>query len=230
MPDDGHGNAVAELTNLIADLQRGDPRTREGLRELLVNALRHIPGAQYAGMTEIGHDQAITTAAATNRFARLLDNIQQRHREGPCVSAAWKHHTVHIDDMESDDRWPRYRQDALAQTPIRSVLAFEVFVDDDVVGALNFYSEQPGVFGEESIELGLIFAAHIALAWNMFRRSEQFRSALASRDIIGQAKGMIMARFHVDSVRAFELLKRLSQDSNVKLVDVAQSVIDTGRL
>jgi AmiR/NasT family two-component response regulator len=73
----------------------------------------------------------------------------------------------------------------------------------------------------------VIFSAHVALAWGMLRRDEQFRSGLASRDRIGQAKGIVMERFDVDAVQAFELLKRLSQQSNTKLVDIAQRVIET---
>ncbi len=93
------------------------------------------------------------------------------------------------------------------------------------MGALNFYAERPHAFDQESVELGLVFATHISLAWAVVRRQEQFRSALASRDLIGQAKGMIMERYRVDAVHAFELLKRLSQISNSKVVDVAQALI-----
>ena len=75
----------------------------------------------------------------------------------------------------------------------------------------------------------MIFATHTALAWNMLRRDEQFRSALASRDVIGQAKGMLMERFGIDAVRAFDLLKRLSQDSNTPLHEVAERLTSSGR-
>jgi AmiR/NasT family two-component response regulator len=77
------------------------------------------------------------------------------------------------------------------------------------------------------LEIGGVFAAHVALAWSMMRRQDQFRSALASRDVIGQAKGVIMERFNLDAVEAFELLSRLSQKSNTKLIEIARSLIDT---
>jgi hypothetical protein len=80
-----------------------------------------------------------------------------------------------------------------------------------------------------SLELGLIFAAHTALAWNMVRRGEQFRSALASRDIIGQAKGTVMERFDVGAVQAFDMLKRLSQTTNSPVVDIARRLVQAGR-
>jgi AmiR/NasT family two-component response regulator len=93
------------------------------------------------------------------------------------------------------------------------------------MAALNFYAEQPRAFDHGAIEIGLIFAAHTAIAWNMLKRDDQFRSALESRDIIGQAKGMLMERFHIDAVHAFELLKRLSQESNLQLVEVARQLV-----
>ncbi|MCK0176932.1 GAF and ANTAR domain-containing protein [Mycolicibacterium sp. F2034L] len=229
MPDNGHNEIVGQLTALVSDLERRQSRVQGGLAELVESATHHVPGAQYAGVTLASRSQGISTAAATGRYPTLLDEIQQRHQEGPCVSAAWEHHTVRIDDMYTEDRWPRYREDALKDTPIRAILAFEVFIDNDTLGALNLYSDRPRVFQQESIELGAVFATHIALAWSVFRRSDQFRSALASRDMIGQAKGIVMERFKVDSVRAFELLTRLSQESNTKLVDIAQQIIDTNR-
>lgn len=226
MSEGEHNEIVAQLAALVGEQQRSDSPMASGLGELVASAAQHVPGAQFAGMTVASRTQGISTAAATSTYARILDEIQQRHQEGPCLSAAWEHHTVRIDDVETERRWPRYRIDALAETPVRSVLAIEVFVSDDSLGALNFYSEHPRTFEQESTELGVIFAAHIALAWNMFRRNAQFRSALASRDLIGQAKGIIMNEFNIDAVRAFELLTRLSQESNTKLVDIAQQIID----
>jgi AmiR/NasT family two-component response regulator len=75
----------------------------------------------------------------------------------------------------------------------------------------------------------LIFAAHTTLAWNAMRRQEQFQSALASRDVIGQATGMLMERFDIDAVAAFELLRRLSQESNTKFVTVAGRIVRAER-
>jgi AmiR/NasT family two-component response regulator len=109
-------------------------------------------------------------------------------------------------------------------------MLFQLFADHHTMGALSFYAEQPNVFDDEAAELGLILATHTALAWNTLRRDGQFRSALASRDIIGQAKGMIMERFKIDALQAFELLKRLSQNSNAPLVAVARQLVEAEHL
>jgi GAF domain-containing protein len=156
-----------------------------------------------------------------------LDDVQRRFQDGPCLTAAWENHTVRVDDLNTDERWPEYRASALELTPIRSILAFQVFAGDHASGALNFFAEQPRAFTDDAVELGLIFATHTAIAWGMLRRDEQFRSALSSRDDIGQAKGMLMERFDIDAVRAFELLKRLSQDTNTPLHQIAKRVTTT---
>lgn len=96
---------------------------------------------------------------------------------------------MQITDLSAERRWLRYRRMALEQTPIRSILSFELFIDGGSMAALNFYADHPHAFSEESVEIGTVFATHIALGWSMMRRNDQFRSALASRDIIGQAKG-----------------------------------------
>jgi AmiR/NasT family two-component response regulator len=92
---------------------------------------------------------------------------------------------------------------------------------------LNFYAENPHAFDARSLEQGRIFATHTALAWIAMRRDSQLRSALASRDTIGQAKGILMERLGIDAVGAFNLLKKLSQESNTVLVHIAEQVISS---
>ena len=225
MADDSRQGVAAQLAALVADLRRDSQGVDTELRKLIDSAGRNVPGAEYVGIT-LARQQAVHTVATTHRYPAVLDEIQHHQQEGPCLAAAWEHRVVRINDLTIDDRWPRYRREVLDQTPIRSVLAFELFTNNDAMGALNFYSENTHAFSEESIEVGLIFATNIALAWAMLRRFEEFRSALATRDLIGQAKGMIMERYHVDAIQAFELLKHFSHKSNTKLVEMAQRVID----
>jgi GAF domain-containing protein len=215
---------VAEFLRHVQEEQVTDVETVLG--ELTRSALKSLSGAQCAGITVAYRDGKVRTVAATDRNPGVLDEIQQHHGEGPCLSAAWEQHVIRIDDMAAEQRWPDYCRDALDETPIRSVLSFQLFADHRIMGALNFYAEQPNAFDDDAFELGLILATHAALAWNMVRRDEQFRSALASRDIIGQAKGMLMERFKIDAVQAFELLKRLSQSSNTPLAGVARQLVE----
>jgi len=214
------------IAELVQELySRPDMHSDTVVAELAEHAAVEIPGAQYAGITITRNAKHIDTPAATHKWPILLDEIQQLHREGPCLTAAWEEKTIHVADLETDDRFPLYRRDALEQTPIRSIMSFQMFIAGETMGALNIYAEQPHAFGQASRDLGLIFAAHSSVAWNAARRDEQFKRALASRDTIGQAKGMIMERYGVDAVQAFEVLRKLSQDSNVPLVQVATELV-----
>jgi transcriptional regulator with GAF, ATPase, and Fis domain len=217
---------IREVAKLVQTLQQQDTDADTVLGELTQSSVSAMPGAQHGGITIASRNGKVRTASATGRYPQLLDEIHQRHEQGPCLSAAWEHHVIRINDMALENRWPAYCRDAIEETPIRSVMSFQLFADKHDMGALNFYAEEPNAFDDESAELGLIFATHTALAWNMSRRDEQFRSALASRDIIGQAKGMIMERFKIDAVQAFELLKRLSQNSNTPLVVMARQLVE----
>jgi GAF domain-containing protein len=214
---------IAELVQQLHS--RPDADSETVLAELVEHAAVEIPGAQYAGITVTRNAKHIDTPAATHKWPIMLDEIQQRHHEGPCLTAAWEEKIVYVADLESDRRFPLYRRDALERTPIRSIMAFQLFIADQNLGALNVYAEEPDSFGRDSRDIGLVFAAHSSVAWNSARRDEQFKRALASRDTIGQAKGMIMERYGVDAVQAFDVLRKLSQDSNVALVQVARDLV-----
>jgi hypothetical protein len=219
---------LLRVGDMVRELQALPTGHAEGLLDKLTeNAARFVPGAKYAGLSLVGRDGSVETPAYTHKYALMLDDIQRRRGEGPCL-AAWEHSVLRIDDLPAEGRWPRYRRDAIAETPIRSILSLQLrlFAEAKHVGALNLYAESTHVFDDDSVELGLIFATHTALVFNIVRRDEQFKSALASRDIIGQAKGMIMERFNVDAAQAFELLKRLSQTSNAPVAEIARRLID----
>ena len=220
-----YSSQIAEMAALLADAQHRGPRDGQAtLQEITESATRAVPGAQYAGITMVSEKEGIRNVAATHPYVATLDDVQRRFQDGPCLTAAWENHTVRVDDLATEDRWPEYRSSAIELTPIRSIVSFQVFAGEHASGALNFFAERPNAFTEDAIELGMIFATHTAIAWGMIRRDEQFRSALASRDDIGQAKGMLMERFDIDAVRAFELLKRLSQENNVPLHQIAKRV------
>ncbi|OBB99234.1 GAF and ANTAR domain-containing protein [Mycobacterium sp. 852002-40037_SCH5390672] len=218
-------NELLRLTELVRDLQQNMPADgRPTLDALVHGAAESVPGAQHAGVT-IATRRYLDTPSATDQYPTVLDGIQERQGEGPCLSAAWDQHTIRIDDLAADARWPRYRREALQRTPIRSVLSFRLFAFKHTAGALNLYASQTHAFDDESLEVGLTFATLLSLAWNIVQRNEQFRAAMASRDIIGQAKGMLMQRFGIGAVGAFELLKRLSQESNTPVADVAVRLV-----
>jgi len=142
---------------------------------------------------------------------------------GPCRTAIWEREPVHIPDMATEDRWPRFAA-AATEAGVGAMLCFQLFVHGDNLGALNLYAPTAHAFTDESQSIGLVFAAHAAVALAAAQHEQHLHTALAHRDIIGQAKGIVMERFHLDADQAFALLARLSQEANTKLHDVAARI------
>jgi hypothetical protein len=213
-------------TRIVSDLHRRLARDIPALlREVIEGAAELVPGAQYAGVTVDQRRCLSDTAAATHRYPVVLDEIQNRCRQGPGLTAGALQESVRIDDLVGDDRWPLYREEALKQTPIRSILSIGMFEVGGTNATLSFYAEVANAFDDESVGVGSVFATHTGLVWDMMRRDQQFRSALASRDVIGQAKGRMMERFDIDDAQAFEMLKLMSQHSNTPVAQLAQRVV-----
>jgi hypothetical protein len=174
-----------------------------------------------------------TTPVSSEPTAVEIDRIQAETGEGPCISAARDHPVVVSDDLETDDRWPAFSRRAVAETGVHSALSFQLYLhrsDGDRFGAMNLYSREPAAFDADSIALGEVFAAHCSTALAAAIDREGAEVALASRDLIGQAKGILMATERVTAAEAFDLLRRTSQDLNVKLRDVADHVTRLGQL
>ncbi|MDV3126447.1 GAF and ANTAR domain-containing protein [Mycobacterium sp. 21AC1] len=185
-----------------------------------------IGGVDAAGVLLIGTGGAFETLPTDRGFTHRLHALQMEFDEGPCVEAALDEIVVRTDDFREEKRWPQYAP-ACVEMGVLSGLSFKLYTADRTAGALNLFGYQPHVWNSEAETIGSVLAAHAAAAVLASRHGEQLQAALASRDRIGQAKGIIMERFKVDDVQAFEMLRRLSQDSNTKLVDLAKQIIDT---
>jgi GAF domain-containing protein len=131
---------------------------------------------------------------------------------------------VRIDDMSTETRWPEFNRQA-KELGVHSLLSFQLFVRSKNLGALNLYAGEPGVFTDDSVEVGTILAQHAALAMAGATAENHFQSALASRDLIGQAKDILMVRNNLTGLQAFTMLTRASQETNLKLVDVARWLV-----
>lgn len=219
-----------EMSEFVRGLQqRQKLDVKEVLDDLAAGAVRFLPSAQHAGIT-VAVRGRISTETCTGPFPAVLDEIQAECGAGPCLSAAKNDDMIRVDDIANDPRWPTYSRAVVERTPIRSVLSMALVSDSPGVSALNIYAEKPNAFDVGITEAALSYAAYTAMAWTLVRRDHQFHQALQSRDIIGQAKGMIMERFRIDAAQAFELLKRLSQSSNTPLVTVAAELVEAERL
>ena len=182
------------------------------------------PSLRPDGVVVLTLDRAGESVNALSR--EVLDELQMTFNEGPCMQAAVDDLIVRTDDFREEDRWPKYSA-ACVELGVLSGLSLKLYTSSRTAGALNLFAFKPQAFDSADETIGVILAAHAAAALLASRQGEQLESALSTRDRIGQAKGIIMERYGVDEVRAFEMLKQLSQDSNTKLTDIAQRVIDT---
>ena len=213
---------MAELARTVAS-----PRSLDDvLSSVTATAKELIPGVDAAGVLLIGKRGTFESLAPVTDLPQQLDQLQMQFNEGPCVQAALDEVIVRTDDFREEQRWPQYSP-ACVEIGVLSGLSFKLYTADRTAGALNLFGFQPNVWDAEAETIGTVLAAHAAAAVLASRRGQQLESALSTRDRIGQAKGIIMERYKVDDVQAFEMMRRLSQDSNAKLVDIAQQVIDT---
>jgi GAF domain-containing protein len=189
-------------------------------------AVELIAGADLAGVLLVKKGGDFESHAETDSLVAHLDKLQHDFGEGPCAEAALQDTIVRSDDLRREPRWPQFAP-AAVELGVLSGLSFKLYTADRTAGALNVFSHQADAWDTDAETTGAILAAHAATAILAQRKGEQMQSALLTRDRIGQAKGIIMQSYGVDDVHAFEMLRRLSQESQTKLVDIAQRVIDT---
>lgn len=213
----------------IADLVRQAQYSRDGLtqalHQLTAAATEIVPGVQYADITRVGKGHQLSVASFAGQYGELPAQVMTRFTSSPCVDASNGRQVVVSPDLEAEERWPAYCAEILETTPLRTVLSLPLQNHAYVLGVLNLYAQTPGTLDDRTLALARPYASHAATAWESLRREEQFASALASRDTIGQAKGILMERFDVDSQGAFEILRQISQESNTPLAAVAQNMV-----
>jgi len=213
---------MAELARTVASPRR----VEEVLSDVTAEAKKLIPGVDAAGVLLIGKAGKFESLAVTSDLPHRLDELQMKYRQGPCVQAALDDLIVRTDDFRSEQRWPMYSA-AAVELGVLSGVSFKLYTSSQTAGALNLFAFEPNAFDAEAETIGAVLAAHAAAAIIASRQSEQLESALSTRDRIGQAKGIIMERYDVDDVKAFDMLRKLSQDSNTRLTEVAARVIET---
>jgi GAF domain-containing protein len=196
------------------------------LHQICDAALLEIPAAVAAGVTMVESDRFVT-AAATTEVVEDLDQVQYRTGDGPCVTATRDDSVVRSDDLSHETRWPQFTRAAMDRG-FRALLSFQLFDQDDNNSALNVYSDVPRAWASDVEDVGTILAAHAALAIRAQRKEANLKIALSSRDVIGQAKGILMERFRLDADHAFQLLVAISQRSHRKLREIAEELCLTG--
>ena len=217
------------LAQIARQLRVAGEDQTSAMQRIAQAAVEAIEGAEYASVTLVSARGLLTTPVAVGDLARQCDSVQQQLGQGPCLDAAAGTETVvWVDDMATETRWPEFAR-AAASLGIAAMVCFTLFVSEDgSFGALNVHSTTPNSFDAQARSLGELFAAHAAVEMASVYENDQIRTALTTRDTIGQAKGMLMQRYAIDDSQAFQLLARMSQERNIKLAVIAQHVIDAG--
>lgn len=222
-------NDLAKQLGRLARSLEAEDDTGAMLDDVVAAAVELIPGAESASISEVVARRQITSPHRTSDLPERVDAIQMETGEGPCLDAAYNHQTVRVPDLRHEQRWPRFARRAY-EAGAGSMLSFQLYVQGDTMGALNLYNREPDGFDDESEQIGLLFASHAAVAFADAQKLDHLDRAVASRDLIGQAKGMLMERYRIDGDGAFRVLARVSQASNRPLRDIAQELVATGRL
>jgi GAF domain-containing protein len=221
-PSQNLAQRMADLARTMATPSKVD----DVLAEVTAAALELLPGADTAGVLMLAKNGKFESLAGTSDLIYELDRLQEHHGTGPCIDAAVNDLIVRTDDFKTEPRWHDYSR-AVYELGVRSSLSFKLYTGDRTAGALNVFSLQPHAFTAESEATGSVLAAHAATAIIASREGEQLQSALLSRDVIGQAKGILMERLNVDAIRSFQILRQLSQEMNLRLTEVARRVVAT---
>lgn len=182
------------------------------------------PSIAHASITVV-EQGAVASIAATDLIADLIDQLQGELNEGPCLEAAWTQRQSCIDDYDTETRWKRYTAAVLEKTPVRATHSLELYRDEHSMSALNLHADRSHAFTDLDRSLGEAFAVQVALAIHSVARERQFAAALASRDKIGQAKGILMERYGLGAGAAFEMLRETSQNMNVKVATLAERLV-----
>jgi GAF domain-containing protein len=228
---EGLDNAIRSLSRLLL----AEETFETTLSRVASLACRTLENCDMASVT-LMNDRRPSTPVQTDPVAGELDAVQYRSEKGPCLEAYSVRQVVRGKVPEYAERWPEFTT-AAAAAGIRSTLSVPLVASDRPLGALNLYSKAAESYDETDEETAVLFSEQASVAcanaevyWRTCSLTEHLREALESRDVIGQAKGILMVRRGCTPDRAFEALRQASQHRNIKLRSVAEQVVYLGDL
>jgi GAF domain-containing protein len=220
-------DAIREFTGTILN-----PFDLDELLHRLTHHATAVVGAVGAGIMLTDQDGRLGFVAASEQLIIEAERHQDQVRQGACHEAHASNEVVVSDDLASESRWPDYTYRVL-ELGLQSVLGVPMNAHGQTIGVINVYRDHPSGWSADDIAAAEILAAMGAgyiLNANQLRAqhalAEQLEAAIESRDVIGQAKGLLMAQTGVDADGAFELLRSMSQQQNRKLRDLAQTLVE----
>lgn len=221
---------LAAVYARMARLLLSEETVGTALRLVTSLAAQTVPGTAGAGITLVDEHGRPTSRGASDPLVDQADRLQYELDEGPCLTAWRQRAVVRVDDTSREQSFPRWAS-AVQGLGLGSSLSVPLVAGDTSLGALKVYARCPAVYDAHAEHLVTMFAAQAAIllanvqSYERAQRvTDQLQEALRSRDVIGQAKGVLMERERVDDQRAFARLVAMSRNSNRKLRDVARDV------
>ena len=211
----------------LADIVRQGSTAKEMYAAICVAATLTVPDCDHASLMIRRHGTC-TTVGVSDAVAHEIDKLELQLGDGPCLDAIEQESAQIASDLTVGDRWPELAARVVAETPVRGAMSVRMPVDRTKIGALNLFSDTRNGFDGTSLEHAIMLAAFATVATNAARQGEDaatLRRGLTSNRAIGTAVGMLMVRNDVSDDDAFDILRRTSQDHNVKLAHVAADVI-----
>jgi GAF domain-containing protein len=225
---DGQDELAASFAGFARSVQQQhDPEST--LAEIVRAAVELIPGCDEGSISVVLGRTHVSSRAASSDLAAVVDGLQESTGQGPCLDAAYVHETVRVTDLAHDTRWPDFAPEAVA-AGVAGMLSFQLYVEGDDLGALNLFSRTANALDEESEHIGLMFAAHAAVAYAAAQERQTLSRTVETRQLIGRAEGILMERHRVTAEQAFAMLVRVSQHRNTRLRDIADHLVRSGRL
>jgi GAF domain-containing protein len=227
MPERSADRLSSTLSSLSSTLLTDDANLQDGLRRVALAGCALLDKCSSASISLIERRRP-NTVAATDDVALALDDAQYDVGDGPCLTAAAARHTIRIDAVAVDRRWPTFNQAAIDHGISCSLSVPLRLTDGDLSGGLNIYGVHAAGFSESDEQVAEVFAAHASIVvanarayWAAFELTRHLTAAMETRAVIEQAKGILMTTHGVDAEAAFDLLRRRSQTENRKLHAIA---------
>src|SRR6478752_8189412 len=200
---------------------------QDALRAVIDMAVESGP-CDAVSLTTLGRGRTVTTEAHSSDQVLQADRLQYELGEGPCLDAVWTNGVYLVPNLIADGRWPRWAPRA-AQLGIGASLSIHLFTDTRL-GSLNLYSLNRRGFDPTEVETARVIAAHVSVVVAYAHTTQNLWRAVDARNLIGQAQGMLMARYGLTAPKAFAVLRRYSQHHNIKLTVLAEQLTSTGQL
>ncbi|MGC5034571.1 GAF and ANTAR domain-containing protein [Streptomyces sp. DT190] len=216
------GVELAEALTVASQQLHETSTPHSTLRTAVRLAVHIMPGAEHAGISVVERGDGLRTLAWTDEVVRSAESRHTGREQHGHWDQLWHSPVARITDSEADDGW-----DVLAALGLRSALSLRLRADKRRLTVLTAYARKPGVFDEEATRVGRLFTAHVSIALDSATVREQLTEAMQTRDLIGQATGILMERQGIDAAAAFESLVRASQRENVKLRELARRIVGT---